>query len=126
MNSLGVCKASLSTSTFTFILYGFLYFIVSFWDSYSNMYPNQNENMDTIRLFITSAVDAVIYFAIFQSLMNTMDELIEKKQEAKLTIFTKLRNLLIVSVIIATTTLILFSIIVLRDDHHQMWKFQWL
>lgn len=90
------------------------------------MYPNQNENMDTIRLFITSAVDAVIYFAIFQSLMNTMDELIEKKQEAKLTIFTKLRNLLIVSVIIATTTLILFSIIVLRDDHHQMWKFQWL
>ena len=58
--------------------------------------------------------------------MNTMDELIEKKQEAKLTIFTKLRNLLIVSVIIATTTLILFSIIVLRDDHHQMWKFQWL
>ena len=82
--------------------------------------------MDTIRLFITSTVDAIIYFAIFQSLMNTMDELIEKKQEAKLSIYTKLRNLLIVSVIIATTTLILFSIIVLRDDHHQMWKFQWL
>ena len=122
---LGVCKASLSTSTFTFILYGVLYFIVAFWDSYSNMYPSQNETMDTIRLFITSAVDAVIYFAIFQSLMKTMDELIEKKQDAKLAIFTKLRNLLIMSVIIATVTLIVFSVIVLKDENHQMWKYQW-
>lgn len=90
------------------------------------MYPSQNENLETVRLFVTSAVDAVIYFAIFQSLMNTMDELLEKKQVAKLEIFTKLRNLLVLSVVIATVTLIVFSYIVLKDISHSMWKYQWL
>ena len=49
-------------------------------------------------------MDAFIYFWIFQSLMDTMDELTEKKQQAKLDIFTKLRNLLVVSVVVATST----------------------
>ena len=68
-------------------------------------------------------MDAFIYFWIFQSLM---DELTEKKQQAKLDIFTKLRNLLVVSVVVATSTLIVFSYIILSDNAHATWKFQWL
>lgn len=124
--SLGICRATLSTSTFKFIMYGVAYLIVSFWDSYSTMYPNNNETLETVRLFVTSAVDAIIYFSIFQNLMNTMDELVEKKQQAKLDIFTKLRNLLVLSVVIATVTLLAFSYIVLKDVSHTMWKYQWL
>lgn len=107
-------------------MYGVAYLIVSFWDSYSTMYPNNNETLETVRLFVTSAVDAIIYFSIFQNLMNTMDELVEKKQQAKLEIFTKLRNLLVLSVVIATVTLLAFSYIVLKDVSHTMWKYQWL
>ena len=71
-------------------------------------------------------MDAFIYIWIFQSLMDTMDELTEKKQQAKLDIFTKLRNLLVASVVVATSTLIVFSYIILSDKAHATWKFQWL
>ena len=71
-------------------------------------------------------MDAMVYFWIFQSLMDTMDELTEKKQEAKLAIFTKLRKLLVVSVVVATSTLIVFSYIIIRDYSQNIWKYQWL
>ena len=71
-------------------------------------------------------MDALVYFWIFQSLMDTMDELTDKKQDAKLAIFTKLRNLLIVSVVVATTTLIIFSYIIVTDYSRNIWKIQWL
>ena len=71
------------------------------------------------------SMDALVYFWIFQSLMDTMDELMEKKQVAKLEVFTQLRNLL-VSVILATLTLICFSYIVVYDYTHTVWKYQWL
>ena len=100
--------------------------ITSFWDGYSIMYPPQTDKLESVRLVVTSAVDAVIYFAIFQNLMNTMDELTEKRQDAKLEIFTKLRNLLLVSVVISTVTLLLFSYIVLKDLSHSLWRYQWI
>ena len=72
------------------------------------------------------SMDALVYFWIFQSLMDTMDELMEKKQVAKLEVFTQLRNLLVVSVILATLTLICFSYIVVSDYTHTVWQYQWL
>lgn len=71
-------------------------------------------------------IDAIVYFWIFVSLMDTMDTLVEKKQERKLQIYKKLRLLLIVSVILATVTLVGFSYIVLNDLSSHMWKYQWL
>lgn len=71
-------------------------------------------------------MDALAYFWIFQSLMDTMEELTEKKQIVKLEIFTKLRNLLIASVVLATVALIGFSYIVVYDYAHTVWKYQWL
>ena len=58
--------------------------------------------------------------------MDTMDTLVEKKQERKLQIYKKLRLLFIVSVILATVTLVGFSYIVLNDLSSHMWKYQWL
>ena len=71
-------------------------------------------------------IDAIVYFWIFVSLMDTMDTLVEKKQERKLQIYKKLRLLFIVSVILATVTLVSFSYIVLNDLSSHMWKYQWL
>lgn len=72
------------------------------------------------------SIDAIVYFWIFVSLMDTMDMLREQKQEMKLAIFTRLRNLFIVSVLIATVTLVGFSYVVLNDLAGKVWKYQWL
>ena len=58
--------------------------------------------------------------------MDTMDALREQKQEMKLAIYTKLRNLFIISVLVATVTLVGFSYVVLNDLAGKVWKYQWL
>ena len=72
------------------------------------------------------SIDAIVYFWIFVSLMDTMDALREQKQEMKLAIYTKLRNLFIISVLVATVTLVGFSYVVLNDLAGKVWKYQWL
>lgn len=72
------------------------------------------------------SIDAIVYFWIFISLMDTMDALREQKQEMKLAIYTKLRNLFIISVLVATVTLVGFSYVVLNDLAGKVWKYQWL
>ena len=72
------------------------------------------------------SIDAIVYFWIFISLMDTMDALREQKQEMKLAIYTKLRNLFIISVLVATVTLVGFSDVVLNDLAGKVWKYQWL
>lgn len=71
-------------------------------------------------------IDAIVYFWIFVSLMDTMETLVERKQEVKLAIYKKLRALFIISVIIATGTLVAFSYVVLKDLSAHIWKYQWL
>ena len=77
-------------------------------------------------IWITSRIDAIVYFWIFVSLMDTMETLAEKKQEVKLSIYKKLRNLFITAVIVATGTLVAFSYVVLKDLSAHIWKYQWL
>ena len=72
------------------------------------------------------SIDAIVYFWILISLMDTMDALREQKQEMKLAIYTKLRNLFIISVLVATVTLVGFSYVVLNDLAGKVWKYQWL
>ena len=72
------------------------------------------------------SIDAIVYFWIFISLMDTKDALREQKQEMKLAIYTKLRNLFIISVLVATVTLVGFSYVVLNDLAGKVWKYQWL
>ena len=67
-----------------------------------------------------------MYFWIFISLLDTMDLLQESKQEMKLKIYVKLRNLFIFSVIAASLTLGGFSYVVLNDISTRVWKYQWL
>lgn len=55
-----------------------------------------------------------------------MDLLQERKQDVKLAIYVKLRNLFIFSVCAATLTLGGFSYIVLKDVSARIWKYQWL
>ena len=71
-------------------------------------------------------IDAIVYFWIFVSLMDTMETLAEKKQDVKLAIYKKLRALFITSVILATGTLVAFSYVVLKDLSAHIWKYQWL
>ena len=126
LTRLGISRASLSSHTLQYLFYGILYFVVAFWDAYSMRYLAKADSLETIRLVFISSVDAVIYFSIFKNLSDTMNELQEKKQNAKLEIFTKLRNLLIVSIFTAAVTLIVFSYIVVNELSQAIWKYQWL
>lgn len=72
------------------------------------------------------SMDAMVYFWVFQSLMNTMEELKHNQQNAKLAVFTRLYSLLLASVVISTLTLVAFSYIVSHEESGTMWKYQWL
>ena len=58
--------------------------------------------------------------------MNTMDDLKQNKQNAKLAVFKRLYALLLLSVLISTVTLIGFSYIVNHANNKPIWQYQWL
>lgn len=58
--------------------------------------------------------------------MNTMDDLRQNKQHAKLAVFIRLYALLLISVVVSTATLILFSYLINNPDIKDLWKYQWL
>lgn len=136
--SLGVTKANLDDSlvTFKFIAFGVVYYLITFGDSYLAIYPTSSKLVEIVRFVLTSSwdcglsvrcrIDALVYFWIFVSLMDTMDSLKEQQQEMKLKIYTQLRNLFVISVLIATVTLVGFSYVVLNDLAGKVWKYQWL
>lgn len=125
---LGVTKQNLDDTliTFKFVVFGVVYYLITFCDSYLTVYPTTNPTIEVARFVLTSSIDAIAYFWIFVSLMDTMEVLAERKQEKKLEIFTRLRNLLIVAVVLATLTLIGFSSVVIFDLSAKIWKYQWL
>lgn len=112
--------------TFKFVVFGVVYYLVTFCDAYLTVYPTSDSTIEIIRFVLTSSIDAIAYFWIFVSLMDTMEVLAERKQEKKLEIFTRLRNLLIVAVVLATLTLVGFSSVVIFDLSAKIWKYQWL
>lgn len=124
---LGVTKTNLDDTLITceFIIFGVAYYIIAFGDSYLNIYPTTDKTIELIRFILTSSIDAIVYFWIFVSLMNTMETLAARKQEMKLTIYKKLRTLFVVSILLATITLVGFSYVVLNDLSAQIWKYQW-
>lgn len=71
-------------------------------------------------------MDALVYFWVFSSLMRTIDDLQQNKQNAKLAVFRRLYLLLMASVIVSTLTLVLFSYLVKHADNLPIWKYQWL
>ena len=79
-----------------------------------------------LSFFAIPRIDAIFYFWIFVSLMGTMDELSERKQEKKLELFVRLRNLMITAVLVATVTVLCFAQVVIFDLSAKMWRLQWL
>lgn len=71
-------------------------------------------------------MDALVYFWVFSSLMHTIDDLQQNKQNAKLAVFKRLYGLLMTSVIVSTLTLVFFSYVVKHADKRPIWKYQWL
>ena len=71
-------------------------------------------------------MDALVYFWVFSSLMRTIDDLQQNKQNAKLAVFKRLYVLLMVSVLVSTLTLVLFSYVVKNAGSFPIWKYQWL
>ena len=71
-------------------------------------------------------MDALVYFWVFSSLMRTIDDLQQNKQNAKLAVFRRLYLLLMASVVVSTLTLVLFSYLVKHAGSLPIWKYQWL
>ena len=71
-------------------------------------------------------MDALVYFWVFSSLVRTIDDLQQNKQNAKLAVFRRLYLLLMASVVVSTLTLVLFSYLVKHAGSLPIWKYQWL
>ena len=57
MDRLGVTKANLDDSLITceFVVFGLVYYIISFGDSYLNIYPSDNNSVEIARFVLTSS-----------------------------------------------------------------------
>lgn len=121
---LGVSKASLAGSLFKIIIMGIVYFGFSLWDSMATTFGT-NTQMNLYRIIPASILDSLIYFWILQSLLDTIQELEDKKQTGKLDVFLSLRNMIIVAVIVSTAYNIAFSYLIMNDMIESLWKYQW-
>ena len=81
--------------------------------------------IDYLRVIPASINDALIYFWILQSLMKTIDELSDKKQTSKMTIFVSLRNIIVIVIILATAYNLSFSYLIVHKVLDSIWKYQW-
>ncbi|CBK23468.2 uncharacterized protein [Blastocystis hominis] len=122
---LGISRATVSDVTVRVVIFAVVYFAVSLWDSLLAVRSDVPEMLNHVRVYVTAGLDALVYFWVFQSLMNTMDELRQNKQHAKLAVFVRLYSLLLVSVVVSTVTLIVFSYLVNNEDIPNTWRFQW-
>ena len=103
---------------------GVTYFIFSFWDALSNTFATTSEpNM--WRIIPASLVDSFIYFWILKALLETLQDLEDRKQTSKLKVFLKLRNIIIVVVVIATLYNIGFTYMVAKKVLEVVWRYQW-
>ena len=121
---LGVSKASLAGSFWKIIAMGIVYFGFSLWDSIATTFATASQ-VSLYRIIPASLLDSLIYFWILQSLLDTIQELEEKKQTGKLDVFISLRNMIIVAVIISTLYNIVFSYLIVEKKVEDLWKYQW-
>ena len=121
---LGVSSPTLGVTIFKLLVLGGVYFVITFWDTYCTVYSVE-VNVSYVRLTLTTLVDTIIYFLIFQALVNTMEELTDKNQSAKLSIFKKFRNIIIAAVIVSTITILSFTYIAVENRTEKIWTYQW-
>lgn len=103
---------------------GIVYFGFSLWDSISTTFATSSE-VNMWRIIPASLVDSVIYFWILQSLLDTIQELEDKKQTSKLEVFLSLRNMIIIVVIVSTIYNIAFSYLIVKKALENYWRWQW-
>ncbi|CBK21790.2 uncharacterized protein [Blastocystis hominis] len=121
---LGVSKASLGNSMWKIVVMGVVYFFFSLWDSIVSTYSTDSK-VNLYRIIPASLLDSFIYFWILQSLLDTIQELEDKKQTGKLDVFISLRNIIIVAVIVSTLYNVLFSYLIMFKKIDSLWKYQW-
>ncbi|KAK8817739.1 hypothetical protein WA538_004456 [Blastocystis sp. DL] len=122
---LGISRASITDATCKLILFCAAYFGVTLWDQLMNLQPYVDPQLFKLRVYVTAGMDALVYFWVFSSLMRTIDDLQQNKQNAKLAVFRRLYLLLMASVVVSTLTLVLFSYLVKYAGSLPIWKYQW-
>ena len=135
IRSLGVSKNQLDSYLWRVIAMGVIFFVVTLWDSLSSSLISPvsisffhiiPSSMWKHLLSITISVDSLFYFWILQSLMDTVQELEEKRQTSKLEVFRQLRIVVWSSAFFAVLYNVLFSYVLLEKVIERFWKYQWL
>ena len=88
-------------------------------------FDSTDSKVNLYRIIPASLLDSFIYFWILQSLLDTIQELEDKKQTGKLDVFISLRNIIIVAVIVSTLYNVLFSYLIMFKKIDSLWKYQW-
>lgn len=121
---LGISKPSIGNTVYKIYLLAIVFFVLSFWESYASTF-SPNYDISYWRVIPASIVDAIWYFWIVVSLLDTLQELEDKKQTAKLSIFLKFRNLIIVALIVSSIYTIIFGYLFIDESVEIDWKYQW-
>ena len=121
---LGVSKATLGNTTWKIVVVCIAYFCLSLWDSIITTFSRSSE-VNMSRVIATSIMDSLIYFWILKSLLDTIQELEDKKQTGKLDVFLSLRTMIIIAVIISTVYNMVFSYLIMQKKIDDYWKYQW-
>ena len=122
--SLGVSRASIDGSAWKIVSMGIIYFGFSLWDAISNTFSTSSD-VNMWRVIPASLVDSVIYFWILQSLLDTIQDLEDKNQTSKLSVFLSLRNMIIVVVVVSTLYNMAFSYLIVHQALEKYWRWQW-
>ena len=132
---MGISKPSIGNTVYKIYLLAIVFFVLSFWESYASTFsPNYDisywrvipASMYVVKgIRSLSSVDAIWYFWIVVSLLDTLQELEDKKQTAKLSIFLKFRNLIIVALIVSSIYTIIFGYLFIDESIAIDWKYQW-
>ena len=120
----GVSRASLGKATWRILAVCAVYFGFTLWDSIATTFSTSTA-INYYRVIPASIVDSVIYFWILQALLETIQELEDKKQSSKLEVFSHLRNMIIVIVIVSTLYNVVLSYLISHDYLEKYWKYQW-
>ncbi|KAK8790976.1 hypothetical protein WA158_005607 [Blastocystis sp. Blastoise] len=121
---LGISKPTIGTNAFKIYALAIVFFILAFWESYASTF-SPNYEINYFRILPASLVDAIWYFWIVLSLLDTLQELEDKKQSAKLEMFLKFRNLVIAALIVSSVYTVIFGYIFIDESIEIDWRYQW-
>lgn len=124
ISRLGVSRATLDGELWKILTLGIISFAFTLWDGITSTFY-QSTDLNLWQLIPSIIVNVTIYSWILSSLLNTIEELENRKQTGKLRVFIQLRNVIVIAVVLSTLYNIAFTYLIMKEIISSWWKYQW-